>query len=89
MRNSSPKVKQNKIDSAEAVRALEYLFAAGYVDKKRLYFANFMRGIFFSLGSIVGATLIITLLLWLLSLIGNVPFLSEVARNVRDTIQAK
>lgn len=74
------------VDEKAAVQALEYLLAAGYVSKKRLYIENFVRGIFFSVGSIIGATLIVGLLLWILSLFNNVPFIGEIVRNAQNTI---
>lgn len=75
-----------EIDEKAAVQALEYLLAAGYVSKKRLYIENFVRGIFFSVGSILGATIIVGLLLWILSLFNNVPFIGEIVRNAQNTI---
>jgi len=81
--------KKPDIDTQAAIEALEYLFAAGYVNKKRLYFANFMRGIFFSVGSILGATVVIALLLWILSLFGNIPLIGDFMRSLESTINAK
>ena len=78
--------KKNDIDTQAAVQALEYLLAEGYVSKRRLYKENFLRGIFFSVGSIIGATLVIAVLLWALSLFNQVPFIGDITRNVQDTI---
>lgn len=71
----------------EAAKALEALFASSYVDKKKLYIANFWRGIFFSIGTIVGATIVISLLLWLLSFFQEVPLIGPVVENVTNTVQ--
>lgn len=68
---------------AEIARALEILFAEGYISRRRLYWENFVRGIFFSVGGIIGATLVIALLLWVLSLFDAIPFVDQ----VRDTIE--
>lgn len=81
--------KKPDIDTQAAVEALEYLFAAGYVSRRRLYFANFMRGVFFSVGSILGATVVIAFLLWFLSLFGNVPLVGDFVRNLQETINTK
>lgn len=67
MQNKPKHGTPNHLDTKAAVEALEYLFAAGYVSKKRLYFANFMRGMFFALGSIVGIAIVSTLVLGILS----------------------
>lgn len=86
---NSKKKNTNDFDSKEAARALEVLFAAGYVDKKKLYLANFMRGIFFSLGSIVGATVIIALLLWVLSAFDTIPVIGNFVQAVQNSIDAR
>lgn len=78
--------KAADIDEKAAVQALEYLLAAGYVSKKRLYIENFMRGIFFSVGSIIGATIVVALLLWILSLLDNVPFVGDIVENAERSL---
>lgn len=78
-----------KIDAKVAVETLEYLLAAGYVSRKKLYFENFMRGIFFSAGSILGATVVLALLFWLLSLFDNVPLVGGFLDSLERTIDSK
>jgi hypothetical protein len=80
--------KQVLIENKEEVaKALELLFAAGYVDRKRLYIENFYRGLAFGAGSLIGATLIISILLWVMSLIGHVPFIGPVIEETKQTIE--
>lgn len=80
--------KQVLIENREEVaKALELLFAAGYVDRKRLYFENFIRGIFFSMGTIIGATLVLGALLWILSVIGHVPLIGPIVNETKQTIE--
>lgn len=81
--------KEVSIDTKAAVQALEYLLAAGYVSKKRLYIENFMRGIFFSAGSIIGAAVVVTLLLWLLSFFDGLPFIQDISRAVENTVESR
>ena len=71
----------------EIAKALEILFATDYIDKKKLYISNFLRGMAFSAGGIIGATLIIAILLWILSLFGNIPFVGPIFENTRQTIE--
>ena len=82
---ASKKTKPD-IDTNAAVQALEYLFAAGYINKKRLYFENFVRGLFFSFGSVVGATIVIALLLWILSFFDGLPWVGDVVRSIQNSI---
>ncbi len=77
-------LKRNHDDIA---KALEILFASDYIDKKKLYISNFLRGMAFSAGGILGATVIVGLLLWILSLFDNVPLIGPLIENTVNTIE--
>lgn len=51
---------------------LDQLFNDHYRNRWGVYKMNFVRGIFFGLGSVIGATIIVSLLIWVLTLL-NVP----------------
>lgn len=70
----------------DVIVALEVLFASGYVNKKKLYIANFWRGMAFSIGGIIGATIGIGVILWGLSLFNEVPLIGEITKNIQQTI---
>ena len=72
----------NNLDTKAAIEALEYLLAAGYVNKRRLYLANFVRGIFFSIGTIVGLAIVSTIVLGILSQFDYGP-----VNIIQDTVQ--
>lgn len=78
-------LKQNR---EEVSRALEILFARGYISRRHLYYENFLRGIFFSIGGIIGATIFIALLVWLLSLFDQVPLIGPFVDKTRQTIES-
>lgn len=67
-------------------RAMENIVAAGYFDKKRLAAYNFLRGIAFGLGSALGATLLIALTLYLLSLFSELPWVGQLFESIRSSI---
>lgn len=69
-----------------ALAALEYLFAADYVSKKRLYYENFVRGFFFSMGTLVGAAVVATLVLWVLSLFDSFPFIEHISKAIESSV---
>lgn len=79
--------KSDVIDAKTARQALEYLFALQHISKKRLYLENFFRGIFFSLGSVVGFAVIGTLLLWILSLFDSLPFIETISQSIKNSIR--
>lgn len=70
-----------------AKEALELLFASQYIDKKQLYFENFLRGLFFGLGTIIGTAIALTLGLWILSLFDSIPLIGPVVENIESSIQ--
>lgn len=66
---------------------LEELFNDIYSNRKQIYFMNFIRGLFFGFGSVLGGTLLIALLIWLLAQLGAViPFLSDFIQQILDAL---
>lgn len=83
----SPNKELSLKDRQDVARALEILFATNFISRRKLYWENFVRGITFSIGTVLGATIGIALLLWILSLFKTVPLLGPVFRHAQDTIQ--
>ncbi len=83
----SPKKELSQKDRQDVARALEILFATDYISRRKLYLENFIRGITFSIGTVVGATIGIALLLWILSLFKTVPLIGPLVRHAQQTIQ--
>ncbi|MEQ1665806.1 MAG: DUF5665 domain-containing protein [Bdellovibrionales bacterium] len=77
-------VRQNRADVA---KALEILFADDYISRRRLYLENFIRGMFFAVGGIIGATIVLAVLLWFLSLFDQFPLIGPVFDNLKSTIE--
>jgi hypothetical protein len=66
---------------------LEDLFEDYYKHRKRLYMMNLVRGLFFGFGSVVGGTLVVALLFWLLSWLNFIPFLNDIIDAARNTVE--
>ena len=60
----------------------------GFKDKKQLYKASFIKGIVGGLGGVIGATMVVALLLFILSLIGEIPFIGEITDPIKDSISS-
>jgi len=66
--------KLKKDNENEARRAImEDLFYDFNKSRSQVYKMNFIRGIFFGVGSIAGGTIVVALVLWLLSLLVDLP----------------
>lgn len=76
----------SRSEAKQAAQALEKLLNAKTISLPHLYLQNFLRGFFFSMGGIIGATVGIAILLWFLSLFQEVPLLGNFVQNVEQTI---
>lgn len=76
--------EKQKLDAA---RLTEVLLKAEYVDRKSYYLHNFLRGVVVGAGTVIGATVLIALLLWILSIFDTVPFIGPFVNHTRTTIE--
>lgn len=83
------KSKENN-ENAARKNVIEELFYDFNKSRAQIYKMNFIRGLFFGLGSVLGGTIVVALLIWILSLFaGFFPPLENFFDGVTDTIQAK
>lgn len=68
---------------------LEELFQDFYKNRYQLFWMNFLRGIFFGVGTVLGGTIVVALLLWLLALIGQIPWLGEFVETIQRSLEAR
>lgn len=83
--------KQPKPDRKQDLEQLGQQVMALYdhlnPDRRGLYRTAFFKGIVTGVGGVIGATLVIALLAWILSLLGHIPFLGPISDGVRSTIE--
>lgn len=91
MRQLKRKIKQSDVKhEAGAKRAvLEELFSDMYDDRRRVYRVNFVRGIFFGIGSALGGTVVIAVSVWLLSLFVNMPLVGDLFQDAQQSIERR
>ena len=79
-----------KRDQGMAARrgVLEEIFNDYYKDRHNIYIVNFFRGIFFGLGSAIGGTIVVALIVWILSFFVNIPGIGDKAQKAQNTIQS-
>lgn len=68
---------------------LEELFNDLYDDRKNIYWINFVRGLFFGLGSALGATVIIAALVWVLSWFVDFPGIGQGIQDVQNSLKSR
>ena len=82
--------KTNKEGDYEKLgRSLEALYETGYVNRKKMYKMSFFKGVAAGVGSVVGATIVVALVLWTLNLFDRVPLLGPLTDKLQQTVQTK
>ena len=83
---------RNDVERGARESILEDLFNDFSRSRTTVYKFNFIRGIFFGLGSVLGGTVVLTLIIWLLNLTGHllpgisgfVDYLVELMQHVKN-----
>lgn len=60
----------------------------GVMDRKNLLWVSFLRGLAQGFGAIVGGTILVALLLWILSLFNEVPLIGPAVDNISETVNS-
>lgn len=91
MGNKKNPVEKIKHDQSIGARrtVIEELFNDYYDDRRNIYKVNFFRGIFFGLGSVLGATVVVALIVWLLSFFVNIPGIGETFQQAQRSLESK
>jgi tetrahydromethanopterin S-methyltransferase subunit D len=80
------KKKPEVVDYEKLGHMMQSLVETGYVERNKIYKMSFIKGVLGGLGGVIGATLVVGVLLWALSLFNEVPFLNRLTENLRNTI---
>lgn len=88
MKRVAQKVKKdNEVGARRAI--LEDLFYDFHSSRRQVYAMNFVRGIFFGFGSVLGGTLVVALVIWMLSLLSDIPGgLGDFIQYIVDVVQS-
>lgn len=88
LKKMTEKIKEgNERGARESL--LEDLFYDFNRNRVQIYKMNFFRGIFFGLGSVLGGTVIVALIVWMLSFFVNIPGIGDQIQNVEHSIQGQ
>lgn len=82
------KTKINNDNEVGAKRQLlEELFNDFNRSRVQVYWMNFTRGIFFGFGTLLGGTVLVALLIWILGRFDSLPYIGEYIRNIINTMK--
>ncbi|HEU5122012.1 MAG TPA: DUF5665 domain-containing protein [Candidatus Saccharimonadales bacterium] len=77
--------KDNERGARESL--LEDLFYDFNRNRVQIYKMNFVRGIFFGVGSALGGTVVIALAIWILGFFVQIPGIGQPIEKFQDTLQ--
>ncbi len=82
-------IEKLKHDHEMAARRsmMEELFNDYYRRRAAVYKMNFVRGLFFGLGTFLGGTIVVAFLVWILSFFVNIPGIGPTLQEAHDQIQ--
>jgi hypothetical protein len=66
---------------------IEDLFYDFNRSRAEVYKMNFIRGIFFGLGTVIGGTVIVAVALWLLSFFIDIPGIGQSVQQLQQTLE--
>lgn len=92
--SSVTKVKDNKKedklkDQQELGKAVQMFLESGYYTKNRLFVFSFLKGVATGVGTVIGATVVIAVLLWILSFFSEIPFVNNFTDKVQTQLEQR
>ncbi|MDQ5982047.1 MAG: hypothetical protein QG549_44 [Patescibacteria group bacterium] len=67
---------------------MEELFNDYYDDRRNVYKMNFIRGIFFGFGTVIGGTIVVAVIVWGLSFFVDIPGIGDTAQQVQKSLES-
>jgi hypothetical protein len=83
----SSKSKLSSKQYEDLGRIVASVYETGYLDSAKSYKMAFIKGMVQGFGGVIGATVVVALLLWILSIFGSVPFLGEIIDSFQDRVK--
>lgn len=90
MANAVPPTNPNQLSPSEYEqigRSIEAVVAHGYVRKRRLVAANFLRGLFFGLGATLGVSIVIAVLVYSSRSLSNLPLIGPLFEKIEQSFE--
>lgn len=70
-------------------RQLENVYTGFNWSRRKIYGINLLFGVIRGFGAVLGATIGIAILLWILSFFTNVPLVGPVFQNIKQTVNSE
>lgn len=80
---AKPSQKNKEIDYEQLGHMMANVYETGYMNRGRMYKMSFVKGLLAGFGGVIGATIVVALVVWLLSWFDAIPLIND----IRDTIE--
>jgi hypothetical protein len=87
MQKTDKKINQNQQVNNMRKEMYEEFFYAFYNDRRKVYWMNFVRGVFFGLGTFLSGTVVIAGVVWVLTQFVTVPVIGDFVQQILDTMR--
>lgn len=84
----SKKLNIDKISSQQFASLIKDLYESGYINRKDVYKMSFIKGVLTGFGGVIGATIFVAILLWLLTVFQNIPVAGRLFDNAKQQVQS-
>lgn len=82
------KAAEAKTEQAARRKLIEELFYDFHSSRKQVYKINFVRGLLFGLGSVLGGTVLVAIVVWILSLFVDWPGIGDFLERFLNTLES-
>ena len=87
VKRATEKIKKDN-ESGARKAVLEDLFYDFHKSRTQIYKMNFIRGIFLGFGTVIGGTIVIALMIWVLNLLVDIPGgIGDFIQNIINTVE--
>lgn len=85
-KSQRPAKNKSKQQYEELGRIVASVYETGYLDRATAYRTSFIKGLFQGFGGAIGATILVALVVWILSLFSQVPLVGRFTNGLRNTV---
>lgn len=86
---SKSKAGLSSHDYEKIGRQLESMYTGFNWSRRKIYGINLLLGVIRGFGAVLGATIGIAILLWILSFFTNIPLVGPVFQNIKQTVNSQ
>lgn len=71
----------------EFAKQIEYMFEAAHPGWRKVVWLALIKGIATGFGVVIGGTIVVAIIIWILGSVDSIPFLGDLAENTKSTIE--